>query len=158
MAEALGVAAAIAQFAGLGFKVIQFALDSYRTENLDGLPQDIEELRMVTRDLEELSNALQEAEHGSTSAALAREPTGDEIAIRKLSLESRKVAKTLIEFLSGLQGKDEEQNSRRSGKRKMKAVRVGVRLVLKKEEIKEQESRLQRIVQEMSMRTMNLLR
>ena len=155
MAEALGVAAAVAQFATMGLKTIHFINSLYRSEN--GTPQEYEELTMVTEDIEKLTSRLRVADNESTSIAVFRRLTEDEVAIRQLATESEQIARQLLDFIDGILGKKSNEKAR-SGKRRLQSFKVGIELAWKEGDVKQFEGRLQRVLQEMSMRTMNLLR
>jgi hypothetical protein len=147
--EALGAAAAIAQFSGMGLKLIRLTNDIYGSTT--GFPTEYHELITVVTDAERLSQSILK------DVEVQPDETEDEASIRELAAESKLVAEELLLVLEPLRGRvTASANLPRA--RRLAALGPAFKLAWKEHDIKLLESRLQRIMGEMSARTTNLLR
>ncbi|RPA79306.1 hypothetical protein BJ508DRAFT_415950 [Ascobolus immersus RN42] len=151
MAEALGLAAGIAQFSMMGLKFAGIVREVY--ESTSGIPDEYGEIMSVASDIENITGQL------LTQTAHPKYHGDDEQAIYKLAAESNQIAielkATIKKALDGSRTKSTPlANKSQSGKR----LGTALRLFLKEKDIKHLEERMQRIVNEMSLRTTHLMR
>lgn len=144
MAEALGLAAAVAQFASMGLKVVRFSVDIYGSS--DGMTEEGGELMKITEDMKNVTEKLKHETTGDFDSS-----TNEDIAIRQLAIESNGLAQEIMGVLEGIQGKITAWGGS-AERSKRKTIKAAFKLAWKEKDIRQMEQRLKKILDEISFR------
>ncbi|KAF2194685.1 hypothetical protein K469DRAFT_734449 [Zopfia rhizophila CBS 207.26] len=150
MAEALaalGVAANIAQFVGLGLQLISEGQEIYGS--LYGARDEHHELEVLIEDIKNYSDEVKAT--SSHQKERTRPLSGDEKAIQRLAEECKPVADKLLRILNNLKV---AKNSRFRG---LQTVRQTFRSAAKKKDIQDLERRLLRLDERLRTRASKML-